>query len=391
MTSNHHVGAQARDTARSGFATYGMFIIDRIVESDGRVLEDVIGGAGTFAAIGARMFSRHHHHHHDDNDKTPSLSTVEDSGSFIVDYGSDTPPEIVERLRSYGLDLVERYNPDRLCTRGLNTYDAELGVRRFEYTTPKVRITPSDMPRRLQRARAVHCVCSPGRLIAILDELDGLSSAEDIADRTVVWEPIPDSCFRPADQAPGEGEPDPWLDEYRAASRRCAVISPNAHELAGLTDSAAIDDDDPDWPDHLTGLATKLVQRLSLDEGRGSLVVRCGARGCCVRENGRYKWLPAYLDSAAEVIDPTGAGNTFCGALARILTLETPTDDGTLYRACRGATVAAGLACMQVGLPLLTRSDDGVDLWNGRSIASRLEDLDARLDAIPQDRDLART
>lgn len=355
---------------RSAFATYGMFIIDKIVEADGTVLEDVIGGAGTFAAVGARMFSP--------ACKT-SLSQQQigiDSAppttgytSFVVDYGSDAPPQIVSQLRSLGLDLLERHDRSRLCTRGLNTYDPTLGVRNFEYTTPKIRITPTDLPRRMQRALSVHCVCSPGRLLAILRELDGLVGEQDRADRVVVWEPIPDCCFRSRDEQPTQDGSDPWLDEYRSAAGRCTVVSPNAHELSGLADAPPVAETDPAFQQRIEELGRLVSARLDTS----IMVVRCGAQGSCLVANSTVSWSPAFLQSSDAVVDPTGAGNTFCGALARLIDRERLRDVSHLEEACRRANVAAGLACMQVGLPVLSLSPAGTELWNGRSIAEHMQ------------------
>ncbi|BFZ57552.1 hypothetical protein PYCC9005_004604 [Savitreella phatthalungensis] len=310
-------------TPRSAFTTFGMFIIDRIVEADGKVVDDVIGGAGTFAAIGARMFSR------------PYDGEYDDTVGFIVDYGQDTPASVEVQLRSYGLDLLVRRDASRLCTRGLNTY-TEKGVREFSYLTPKKRITPADLPGRMMRAACFHLVCTPQRACAILDELP-----ESIS----VWEPIPDGCFRGA----GEDEKT-WWAEFVLALQRVSVVSPNLHELGGILGHSGAPEE----------LARELLQRADIRQ----VVVRCGEEGCLVAVGDDLRWLPAY---AQNVVDTTGAGNTFCGALGRSL-VGRRIDIDSLCEAAANASVAAGLACQQVGLPSVIDNK-----WNGLTIEQHLE------------------
>jgi ribokinase len=75
--------------------------------------------------------------------------------------------------------------------------------------------------------------------------------------------------------------------------------------------------------------------------GPGTVVVTLGARGCLARSAGGTLQLPAF---PVEVVDTTGAGDTFVGVLAAWLARGV-----SLPGALRAATVGAALACTQPG------------------------------------------
>lgn len=123
--------------------------------------------------------------------------------------------------------------------------------------------------------------------------------------------------------------------------------------------------------------------------GQGSIVVRCGERGC-LWVNGSDltpRTLPAWHRSdAAEgdpeshlrVVDPTGAGNAFLGGFC-IGLLDEP-DIAAAERVAQAAMfglVSASFAIEQVGLPVLSHLA-GEELWNGDSVTRRLEALKKR-------------
>jgi fructokinase len=83
-------------------------------------------------------------------------------------------------------------------------------------------------------------------------------------------------------------------------------------------------------------------------------VVTRGARGALVRHEGRRIEIPAYTDNIA-VVDSTGAGDTFTGALLAGLALEL-----SIEAAGRGASRLAAAAVSQAGARL---SPSAVELW----------------------------
>jgi hypothetical protein len=70
-------------------------------------VKDILGGAGTYSALGARMFS-----------PPPRSRSV----GWIVDCGSDFPPELRETIAQWETGALIRETPHRLTTRGWNGY-----------------------------------------------------------------------------------------------------------------------------------------------------------------------------------------------------------------------------------------------------------------------------
>lgn len=90
------------------FCTLGMFIIDEIEFPPPKPpVKDIVGGAGAYSALGARIFS------------APPLSK---SVGWIVDCGSDFPSELRDYIASWDSGVVVRETPNRLTTRGWNGY-----------------------------------------------------------------------------------------------------------------------------------------------------------------------------------------------------------------------------------------------------------------------------
>jgi len=111
-------------------------------------------------------------------------------------------------------------------------------------------------------------------------------------------------------------------------------------------------------------------------DGTGSIVLRCGAKGCHTlaktpgNDSGKSFWLPAYHpvdDGADKVVDPTGGGNAFLGGLSVGLARG-----NSVHQACIMGTIAASFAIEQVGMPKLEYDDNGLDeRWNGETAAER--------------------
>ena len=168
------------------------------------------------------------------------------------------------------------------------------------------------------------------------------------------------------------------------------VVSPNAEELVAFF---------ADRNRAMTEIEmTDEILRESRHAGdRLAIIVRQGGKGCAVYSQGRCIHLRAYhivtLSSPTKVIDPTGGGNAFLGALAYGLegVLSPPT---TVYESLFSeekdsnasrlpssfrkllvasvyATVAASFAIEQVGVPVLS-DNNSASLWNGESFESRI-------------------
>jgi len=70
-------------------------------------VKDILGGAGSWSALGARLFS-----------PPPKSKSV----GWVVDAGLDFPVELRQIIQSWETSCVLRETPERKTTRGHNTY-----------------------------------------------------------------------------------------------------------------------------------------------------------------------------------------------------------------------------------------------------------------------------
>ncbi|KAI5310040.1 hypothetical protein KEM55_001883 [Ascosphaera atra] len=353
------------------FCTLGMFIIDDLeFEDPPRKIVDMIGGAASFAALGARMVAGKKNGH---------------KVSWIIDAGSDFTQELRDKLEEWGTDIVFRENKDRLTTRGWNGYPKGANEeRRFKYMAPKLRLEPCDLNESQVFARGFHLICFAPRAISIVKDI--MQRRTEIARRKgfnepprplFVWEPVPDRCI------PEERE------AITEACRYVDVVSPNELELGTMFGNGG-------WsPNNARDMAEaqKLLESGIGPDGKGLLLVRMGKDGCCALSRGHCASLPAY--QYPKVVDPTGGGNSFLGAFTQALVtserapvnnaifaikcLENWSDvkkawEGQLQvpAALACATVAASFVIEQLGTPELS-ADSKVDVWNGEVYDDRLE------------------
>ena len=302
--------------------------------------------------------------------------------------GSDFPPHFRQLIDSWRTQCIFRLENSRLTTRAWNGYGAYEN-RAFKYLTPKLRLEEGDLSTEQVMARSFHMVCSPTRCIdlvtRVLDRRKRLSQGRlsattrdedirlDASERPIfVWEPVPDLC------TPKE------FARLCEAARYVDVVSPNAEEFASFF---------RDSPDSHSR-ESRVQHLLGLDRGNGAsrlsktaLVVREGAHGCTTYVGStKGLHLRAYHQSKERIVDPTGGGNTFLGALAMGLTgVATPQEDvlndldppagspgpgqRRLLLALVHATVAAAYAIEQTGMPSVSETDG--DCWNGKSYQER--------------------
>lgn len=337
------------------FVSLGLFILDEFEFLDskgnptGKTQATQIGGGGTYAAVGARIWL-----------PPPAIGQ-------IVDRGMDFPASVQRELDHYGSDMWHfRDQPNNKTTRAVNRYTGEL--RDFDYLTPRIRLTPQDLPGTpLESPRQIHFVCSPTRAAQILHDAD-VYGANDWKPFTI-YEPIPFRCV------PEE------LPALKQVLGRINILSPNAEEALGLLsiDKAGVDDS--------SVIESAAAQFLSFGvgpEGSGYVVIRCGAMGAygATSKAGEIEgwWVPAYWGSedAGAVVDVTGAGNAFLGGLSAGLSLS----NGDVREALLYATVSAGYTIQQLGLPQIeykkSNAADSIEIWNGDIPRDRLEQLKRR-------------
>jgi ribokinase len=143
---------------------------------------------------------------------------------------------------------------------------------------------------------------------------------------TVVQLEIPEDAVRAAAQAAGGTfvlNPAPARDLDADVLARVDVLVPNRGELELLAGPG-----DP----------ADAARRLA---GPGAVVVTLGAGGALVVEGDRAEHVPAH---PVDVVDTTGAGDTFCGALADALARG-----ASLVEAARWGVAAAGLSVTRSG------------------------------------------
>ncbi|KAF8901708.1 Ribokinase-like protein [Gymnopilus junonius] len=326
------------------FVTLGMFIIDEFLFMDedgqptGRTLEPQgsrIGGGGTYAAIGARIWL-----------PPPQIG-------MIVDKGTDFPNSIHERLLRYGNEMwMFRDQPHCGTTRAINSYRGEL--RGFEYKTPRIRLTPKDITgTELARPKILHFICSPGRASAIMSEV------EEGWKPITIYEPIPDRCV------PEE------LPALKKVLPLISILSPNAEEALSLLSTPL-----PSTKNSIENAADRFLGFGVGDEGSGWVVIRSGAMGVYLKSRDTQgTWVTAFWTAkdGDKIVDVTGAGNAFLGGLAAGLVLS-----GDLFQATLYATISSSFIIEQEGLPSLTRAPSGTELWNGDEPLKRLEILQQR-------------
>ncbi|KAJ5806587.1 uncharacterized protein N7503_004189 [Penicillium pulvis] len=367
------------------FCTLGMFIIDDIEFGGSRPdVKNVLGGAASYAVVGARLVAGSRHGH---------------AVSWIVDVGSDFPPETLAVIKSWGTDCVIREDHSRLTTRAWNGYHPD-EKRDFKYLTPKLRLEPYMLSDTQVWSRTFHMVCSPARCISIvhdilqrreqLREAGQAPSTEHALQRPIfVWEPVPDLCT-PEEQG-----------KFLEANRVVDVVSPNHMELGMMFDQ-------PGWTvesEESQALVQMIINAGIGPNGDGCMVIRAGKEGSYAYSRDQKLWLPAYhqpnTSGATAVLDPTGAGNSFLGALAQgmVTAGREPFDiiESTLspseswkqamdswgqrrdvLGALICATVAAGFVVEQIGVPQIS-VDNGKELWNQTEFAERVRLYTQRL------------
>ncbi|KAI9683394.1 MAG: hypothetical protein M1829_005466 [Trizodia sp. TS-e1964] len=345
------------------FCSLGMFIIDEIhFLPPKQAVYDIPGGAGSYAAFGARIFC------------PPPFSK---SIGWVVDTGSDFPEDIRARINSWQTSCMLRETPDRLSTRGWNGYD-ETEKRAFKYLTPKIRLDASSLSQDLLFSRSFHLICSPNRCISLVKDIlalrKGMQPETEQPRPIFVWEPVPDSCV------PEE------LESCFEALTVVDVFSPNHHELASFLGKAEPNGGDRETLNREIGaMAQIFLSRGIGPQKAGAAVIRAGKNGCFFSTGLEQLWLPAYHqpkisgENNPKIVDPTGAGNAFLGALALALVQsELYLGLETLRQAVIWGSIAASLAIEQIGLPLLSTSSNS-ETWNNIKVRDRVEEYEARI------------
>lgn len=279
-------------------------IIDDIVFPDGQTAMCILGGGGPQTAFGLKLWA--------------------DQVGLVSGVGSDLPQAALAWLEGSGIDTQglrhstqwptphawQILESDGRRTQLWRVPGPAIGVqltRRFEHLPPDYR-----------RARGYHLGLHPEE--PDLDFINALRSTGAV----VSLEP-----FRPSARPLSEVE-------LRALVSAGQIFSPNEMEAASLVGP---------------GEPLEQIRRL-VEAGAEIVALRQGAKGATIHHAGSGEtWhVPAF---ATQVVDPTGAGNAFCGGF-----LAGWVQTGELRLAGLYGSVAASFLVEQVGLPVVGRRDE---------------------------------
>ena len=269
----------------------GNLTIDDVIQADGRSQMGTLGGNSVHASAAALTWLR--------------------EVRIVARCGADFPAEAIDRLREAGADAGGVRHIDGPTVRNWVIYEAD-GTRHWVYRTPRERSAevaplPGDIPDAwLSRVPSpvVHVAAMPlAAATAIVRSVRGQASDAIITLDTH------------EDWPRGVGAID--------VARLVDVFLPSREELATI-----LGYDDPERAaGELTGAGLKCV------------VVKLGADGALVAGQGK---LPMQVPAShVVVVDPTGAGDSFCGGLAAGLALGEDVV-AAAGRACATAAAAIG-------------------------------------------------
>ncbi len=284
---------------------FGNLTVDDVVLPDGTERPGCTGGDALYAALAARLF--------------------EPSAEMVAPVGTDLPNRMRSEILGAGFSLdglTPRDRPtlhNRVAYRadGGRTWTLYSGQADFHILSP----TPENIPERYRSADAFLI------LAMTLEAQEGLV---------------------PALRRMGAGliALDPQEDYILGAESRVQdlvaqvdIFMPSEEEVRRLLGH----DDFFAAAKHFAALGPKIV------------VVKRGADGCLVyeRDADRTTEVPAF--PVAEVLDTTGAGDSFCGAFMASLILS----PGDVLRAARAGAVAASYTVAGFGTEALARAEPG--------------------------------
>jgi len=281
------------------YVTFSNLIVDDIVLADGRSFMNTLGGAGTHALVGMRVWS--------------------DRLGYIAAVGADFDPRHRQQLDALKIDLagmVERpgyrtarawqlFEPDERRIEIFRTSEED-----FERNKPQF----ADIPADYLAARGFHI--QSGTFAELTDLVTRLRAANP--DLHIAWEPSPIQLA---------GSP----AEVQAVLAQIDLFSPDLGEARSLTGEKT--------PERmLDTLATW---------GARTVALRMGAQGSLVGTSAgaRYR-VPAVPTT---VVDVTGAGNAYCGGLLTGIGAGL-----SAVESAARAAVSASFALEQFGVPVFT-------------------------------------
>lgn len=290
----------------------GSLTLDNVVRANGQILPQSTGGNAVYAALGARVWS--------------------DSVGIVSRRGDGYPEAAIERLRGHGIDtggvrqvegphlmnVAFAYRDDGGRTRQipralLDRMDERDRARFYDISTrpggdillrdfaPDSDDIPSDW---LEGARAIHCPSIP-----LAQMIDIARAGRARASPRRLWISV-DS---------------PWHDNRAAHGKDAGALLPDLDVLLPS---------EQDFENYRPGTPHDETARGLLAQGLEALVLKRGQDGCRIYLPGAAPFdAPVF---PVDAVDPTGAGDSFCGGLAAGLVLT-----GDLRQAVHFGAVAA--------------------------------------------------
>lgn len=278
------------------YVALGSLIIDDLVFADGTTSMNTLGGAGTHALIGMRVWS----------DRLGYVSTI----------GSDLDPLHRTELEEMGVDLrgfvVHPESPTPRAWQILENHHLRIEIFRTDPDDLNLNEPPlQSLPEDYFSARGM--LLHRGTLTNMGDLISAIRSRQP--DVRLGWEPAPHHIEAPE-------------REIKALLPLVDFFSPCLDEARAITGESRPDD---------------MVKRLN-EWGARVVALRMGADGSLVvaGDGERYQ-VPAV---PADIVDTTGAGNAYCGGF--LVGLSTT---GDVREAAAHAAVSASIAIEQVGIP----------------------------------------
>jgi sugar/nucleoside kinase (ribokinase family) len=278
-------------------------IIDDLVFSDGRTAMGVLGGSGPQTAFGMRLFA--------------------DGVGLCGAQGGDFPADARAWLDGMGIDCAGMKHYPQLSS--LRAWQiTEWDGRRIQVWRSKPEEISQQLPLRYENIPPNY-LAARGFFYGVHPHNPNLGVARRLRDHGMV---VGIEVFRHADRLLSGQE----IHELASAAH---ILSPNLWEAETMLGPAAPEEQ----ARRLNDAGAEIV---ALRMGEDGSLLRCAATGECVH-------VPAV---ATHVVDPTGAGNAYCGGLI-VGWVET----GDLRTAGLYGAVAASFLVEQVGLPPVGRDD----------------------------------
>jgi sugar/nucleoside kinase (ribokinase family) len=278
------------------YVTFSNLIIDDIVFPDGRKSMNVLGGAGTHALVGMRVW----------NGRL----------GYAASVGKDFDPIHRHALQQFGADITGLIVPEGYKTaRAWQVFDAnDLRVETFQTELDeflRCHVQEEDLPRNYRQAQGFHLIW--GSLTKLGTLIHSLRRTNPTI--TLVVEPTPQQVEEPA-------------ENFQAVLPYMTLFSPNIDEATAVTGSTI--------PEEMADIF--------LAWGAPLVSIRMGAKGSLVKMQSGEQW---HLPSVpTDIVDVTGAGNSYCGGFL------TGLGDGlSPFEASLRAAVSASFALEQFGLP----------------------------------------